>query len=258
MKQNCLTCGQFVDRNHRNHRCPVGVKSKAPLYLRTNIGNQNKVQEPTILFASKDTLIALLPDGSLIKNKINADGTKTITEVNLFTKIFYANKVAKAKNSYSLNRDNVGNKKNKDKVSKALEAYARTEEIYTKKNELINDIASRISDCKKNIIETDKECDKIMAEAISGLKEDMTPYIEAVVKASMKHENTEGNFHATTLPSDFAQLETAALSAAMEKGQAAVKNLTLRHDNLREIPRQALVALEEQLAKAFEPDVKAD
>ena len=257
MKRNCLACGQFTDRNHR---CAGGLKSKAPTPLRANIGSQNKIQEPTVLFASKGTLITLLPDGSLLKSKTNADGTETITGASLLTRILYANKVAKAKVNYSLNRAESMHNKNKSQVDKAWETYAEVEEAYAEKNELINDIASKVAQCKELIVQTDKESEKIMANALDGVTKIVEPYKEAVVKAFEEYKKVEKTYDTMAIANAYVQLELAKAKekVAVDKGNALLDNATLQIYTVKETPRQALVALEEQLAKASEPDVKAD
>ena len=257
MKRNCLTCGQFTDRNHR---CAGGIKSKAPTPLRTNTGSQNKIQEPTVLFASKGTLITLLPDGSLLKSKTNADGTETITGASLLTRILYANKVAKAKVNYSLNRAESMHNKNKSQVDKAWETYAEVEESYTKKNELINDIASQVAECKEMIIQADRKGDKIMAKTLVSVKAIIDPYNQATVEAFEEYKKIEKTYDTVNLANAYVKLELARATEkmAVDKGNALLDDATLQIYTFKETPRQALVALEEQLAKASEPDVKAD
>lgn len=254
-KRHCFTCGQFTDSNHR---CPGGAKPKAPKAFRNPKGNEATMLEPTVLFANKNTLITLLPDGSLLKTKTDSQGLESVTEAGFLAKLLYAGKIAKAKSTYPLNSQP---EVKKSKVEKAWEAYAETEEAYTKKNEMINDIAKKVAKCKELIIDSDKAADKIMASAQAIAQEMVDKYAAEVKKADAEVKNLLDNHSG-----DFNKIANAMVEQAkareiekivVDKANAILDEVTLKVYNLREAPRQSLRYLEEELANATKPDAEA-
>ena len=211
--------------------------------------------EPTVLFANKKTLITLLPDGSLLKSTTDADGVEKVVEAGLFAKIIYAGKIAKAKSSYPLSDQS---EVKKSKVEKAWEAYAETDEAYTNKNKIINDIAKKVAECKELIVETDKNADTLLASATTRMQE-MVDQFSGELKKVTDDLNLILNSHSNDadkiaeLMLQQAQAKQAE-KMAVDKANALIDEVTLKVYSLKEAPRQALKYLENELANATKPD----
>ena len=256
-QKHCFSCGQFTDSKHR---CAnnLGAKGKVPTVSASSslLSKEGNVSESTVLFASKTTLVTLLPDGSLVKSKTDKQGNESTVEAGFWVKLVYAGKSAKAKKNYALTITSASGAK--DKVNSAWENYLKTEEAYVSKNTLINDIASKVARCKDLIKNTDAAADELLASAKTRIQTivDKASHEVKVALEVVQEMSLSGNANAFSMVEANLELEKAQAveKVAIEKYNILLDDASLKTYSLKEKPRQALKYLEEELEKASNPD----